>query len=147
MSRGKFVIAAGQLRSFHSYILLVLKQEKIQVKHQQATDGEMQVEAYRGNQLVYFVVEQLASFIPLSDLFGWAVRVQVSLKSTSSDAEGNHVVELTCEAASNEVNPIAAKMEEFEERGMMEAAGEDNRCREVFATLSHRIMKSKYAIG
>lgn len=147
MSRGTFVIAAGELKKLQVYMLLVFKQEKIRVDHHHANDAELQISAFKGNRLVYYIVEHILSVVPLSEFFGWAVRVEISLTTTRTDSNGNHVIELSCGPASNEFNPVAAHMEQYEPQGLLESAAEDAKCREVFATLSRKIMNSKYTLS
>ena len=81
---------------------------------------------------------------PFSELFGWAVRVQMSFSVIRKTENGNYMLQVICEPMSNEIDPISNYLKPDDGSNFMSEAGEDEKCREAFAELTHKLIKSRY---
>lgn len=143
-SKGTFKIRADNLAAFRAYLLSLLKQYKFTVDDSELSTDNMKIIATKGNKLVYYAVEQLLEFVPLSESFGWAVRVELTFYISRKDVDGNYTLLFASEPASNEINPITELLERDDPRSIMETVGEDEKCKKAFVDIARRLQQSPY---
>lgn len=150
MDSGQFIdtfpVQTDSLPKFKSYISSLLRREKYEVEHTESSEDSFLIVAAKGNKLLHYIAEQILEYVPFSELLGWAVRVQISFAVVGKNDHGHYLLRVKSEPACNEINPVAAYMEQGEERDFMQAAGEDKKCQEAFRHFTQSLLKSKYLV-
>ncbi|MFV1873750.1 MAG: hypothetical protein ACMZ64_10555 [Oleiphilus sp.] len=140
---GTFPLKTDSLPKFRSFISSILKAEKYTINESTVSGDNLVIVAAKGNKLLHYIVEQILEYLPFSELFGWAVRVQVSF-TTVRKTEDGYMLRVICEPSCNEMNPIDRYLEKDEPRDFIQATGEDEKCRKAFQHLTRQLTKSKY---
>ena len=141
---GTFPINTDSLPKFKSYISSLLKAEKYHIERSEVTGDNLVIVAVKGNKFLHYIAEMILEYLPLSELLGWAVRVQLSFSIIRRTEEGHYILHVICEPACNEINPINRYLEQDEPRGFMEAVGEDKKCQSAFQYFTGTLVKSRY---
>lgn len=148
MDSGQFIetfpITTDSLPKFRSFISSLLRKENYQIEHSESSEQNFVIVAAKGNKLLHYIAEKILEFIPLSELFGWAVRVQVSFAVVGQNEEGHYILRVVTEPACNEINPITSYLEQDDPRDFVQAAGEDDKCRDAFQHFTSEVVKSRY---
>jgi len=144
-SRGSFKVKTDNTLKLKSYLVSLLKRRKYSVDESNATPTEVQVVASKGNKFLHYIAEQILDHVPMSELFGWAVRVEITIRVTPTADDNCYTLFLSCEPASNEINPIDEYLARGEIQGVFERAGEDVTCRKAFQEMAGLISRSSYA--
>jgi len=145
-SRGSFKVKTDNSLKLKSYLVSLLKRRNFSVDESNATPTGVQVVASKGNKLLHYMAEQILDHLPMSELFGWAVRVEISIRVTATAEDNCYTLLLSCEPASNEINPIDEYLSRGEVQSVFERTGEDEKCRKVFQEIAGVISRSSYAV-
>jgi len=143
-SVGTFPIKTDSLSKLQSYLFALLKQSNFEVEASEITADKLSIVAARGNKFLHYIAEQLLEHLPFSGLLDWAIRVQVSFSVIRKVDNENYILQVICEPMCNEIDEISNFFEQDGRPTILEAVGEDEKCRKAFQELTHKLIKSRY---
>jgi len=143
-SVGTFPIKTDSLSKLQSYLLALLKQGNFKIDESRVSNDTLEIVAVRGNKFLHYIAEKILEHLPFSGLLGWAVRVQVSFSVIRKVDNENYILEVICEPMCNEIDEISNFFEQDGRPTILEAVGEDEKCRKAFQEFTHKLIKSRY---